>query len=145
MGNTTQAYEGSRSMLVTLEPWGAMSLLHPTFGSEEYHWLEFYIRGTFSSSSDLMAFFHDADGTELPPVPVLDLRHLSGGPVDSETWMRVRIPLSELNVRGEPLTRLNIQNNTGSGPLTFWIDEMRLVAVQTPAAQAFLPVVVGSP
>jgi hypothetical protein len=122
-----QGHSGTQSLEVELGPWGALSLWHPAFSSSQYHWLEFYVRGSSSSQPDLVAFFDGEDGTRLSPVPVNDCRHIEAGTIDAGTWKRVRIPLSDLNVPGLDLTRLSIQNKSSEDGALFWIDDIRLV------------------
>jgi len=122
-----QRHSGTQSLEVELDAWGALSLWHPAFSAGQYHWLEFYVRGSSSSQPDLVAFFDAEDGTRLSPVPVNDCRHIEAGTIDSGTWKRVRIPLSDLNVPGLDLTRLSIQNRSGEHAALFWIDDIRLV------------------
>jgi hypothetical protein len=117
----------TQPLQVELDPWGALSLWHPAFSSSQYHWLEFYVRGSSSSQPDLVAFLDAQDGTRLSPVPVNDCRHIEGGTIDPGTWKQVRIPLSDLNVPGLDLTRLSIQNGSSEDGASFWIDDIRLV------------------
>jgi Glycoside Hydrolase Family 113 len=142
---TDQVYRGAQSVSATLSAWGALSLVHPTFSPGQYYWLEFYVRGSSSSQFNLWAFFDAKDGTRLPPVPVNDCRYIEGGKIDSTTWRRVRIPLSDLNVPGLDLTRLSIQNQDGQKAASFWIDDIRLVGATKPIGQVFLPLVMKSP
>ncbi len=128
--NTAPADQRKRRaqpLQVELDPWGALSLWHPAFTSGQYHWLEFYVRGSSSSQPDLVVFFDAEDGTRLSPVPVNDCRHMEGGTINAGTWKRVRIPLSDLNAPGLDLTRLSIQNGSSEDRASFWIDDIRLV------------------
>jgi hypothetical protein len=140
MAATDQVLNGTQSISVTLQPWGALSLWHPAFDSSQYHWLEFYIRGS-STGQHLTAFFSTEDGAELDHVPVDDCRHIAGGTIDAGTWKLVRIPLSDLNRQGKILTRLTIQDRNSQGS-SFWIDYLRLVGAKAPSSWVYLPLVV---
>lgn len=139
---TDQAFSGPQSIAVTLGPWGALSLWHPAFGSAQYHWLEFYVRGSSSSQPNLSIFFDAKDSTKLVHVPVNDCRHIAGGTIDAGVWKRVLIPLSYLNAPALSLVRLNIQDKSGQGSTLFWIDDLRLVGAKEPSAWVYLPMVV---
>jgi hypothetical protein len=139
-------YAGTRSMSVTLQPWGAVSLSHAAFDAQPYTWLEFYVRGGSAIEPELAVFFHAADGangTALPSVPVNDCEYIAGGTIDSGTWKRVLIPLHELNGSGLGLVRLNIQNKDPQNTTQFWIDELRLVGAKEPTAKVMLPLVIS--
>ncbi|MFB0534853.1 MAG: hypothetical protein ACETWR_07720 [Anaerolineae bacterium] len=140
---TDQAFGGTQSIALTLGPWGSLSLWHPAFSSDQYHWLEFYVRGSSSSQPNLSAFFDSENGTKLVHVPVNDCRHIGGGTIDAGIWKRVRIPLSYLNAPDLPLVRLNIQDQSGQGSTLFWIDDLRLVGAKEPvfSSWVYLPMV----
>jgi hypothetical protein len=140
-GATEAVNSGSRSISVTLGPWGGFSLWHPPFETDAYHWLEFYVRGVSERQPVLVVFLDTEDGTRLPPVPVNDCRHIEGGIIETDKWKRVRLPLSDLNVPGLEWFRLSIQNTSGHDPASFWLDDVRLVAARAPSVQVFLPVV----
>jgi len=129
-------------MLVTLDPWGSLSLRHAAFGSDAYYWLEFTIRAASAEQPDLEAFFHAAGGDVLASAPVNDPRHLDGGTIVVDPWKRVRIPLRDLNAHGDVLERLNIKNRSGARQASFWIDDLRLVGAKEPEARTFLPLLV---
>jgi hypothetical protein len=141
---TDQRYKGARSIAAILGSWGAISLKDSTFNTSQYHWLEFYVRGSSAGEPNLVAFFETESGTSLPPVPVNDCRHINGGTIDSDTWKLVRIPLRDMNVQGVNLTRLNIQNQSEESSDLFWIDEIRLMGAKESTAWVFLPLVLKS-
>jgi hypothetical protein len=142
---TDQVFSSTQSISVTLGPWGALSLWHPAFSSGQYHWLEFYVRGSSSSQPILSAFFVAEDGTKLCQVPVNDCRHIEGGTIDADTWKRVTLPLSYLNDLGLPLVRLIIQDQSGQDSTSFWIDNLRLVgAKESLSRQVYLPLTLSN-
>jgi hypothetical protein len=141
MTATDQVFRGTHSISLTLEPWGALSLWHPAFSSGQYHWLEFYIRGSSTGEVHLSAYVSAEDGTELDRVPVDDCRHIGGGTIEAGTWKQVLIPLSDLNRTGSSLTRVTIQDQNSQGS-SFWIDDLRLVGAKEPSSRVYLPLVV---
>jgi len=139
---TDQVYSGARSLYVRLEPWGALSLWHSSFASQEYAWLEFRVRRAAAGAANLTVYLEAADGTPLYRAPVNNCRHIAGGTISADAWGLVRIPLSYLNRPGANLVRLNIQNQSGQDPTSFWVDELRLVGAQEPSPRVWLPLVV---
>jgi hypothetical protein len=136
---TDQKFSGTRSLAATLSPWGAISLQHPAFDSGEYHWLEFYIRGSSGAEPRLTVYLDAADGTLMDHIPVNDCRFVAGGTIGTETWKLVRIPLSELNRQGKSLTKLTIQDQSGQGT-SFWIDSLRFIGATEPSNRVYLPI-----
>ncbi len=124
---TDQVYSGTQAISVTLETWGGLSFWHPAFDSDPYHWLEFWVRGS-SSGEQPWVFFNSED--ELRARPVGDCRYVEGGTIEAGIWKRVRIPLSDLNAAGRPLTRVSIQDRSGQASTAFWVDEIRLVGAR---------------
>ncbi len=139
---TDQTFSGTHSLAATLSSWGAVSLQHSALDSSQYHWLEFYIRGSSSAEPLLAAFFDAADGTLMDHVPVNDCRFVAGGTIDAGTWKMVRIPLSELNRQGKSLTRLTIQDQSGQGA-SFWIDSLRFIGATGPSHWTYLPLLIA--
>jgi hypothetical protein len=142
LANASPTHEGARSIAAVLGPWGAISPRHSTFSADQYHWLEFYVRGSVGQEPQLVVFFDAADGTRLPPVPVNDCRFIGGGTIGAGEWKLVRIPLETLNPAGRSLSRLSIQNESDEQTTQFWVDGVRLVAAQEPSARVFAPLVV---
>ena len=140
---TGLVYSGVRSLSVRLEPWGALSLWHPAFASQEYAWLEFRVRRAAAEATSLTVFFEAADGTSLYRAPVNDCRHIAGGTIRADTWGLVRIPLSYLNRAGANLVRLNIQNASGEDTASIWLDDIRLVGAREPSTHIWLPLIVN--
>lgn len=151
---TDQVYSGTHAISVTLGAWGALSLHHPTFSADSYHWLEFYVRGSPSGQQHLQAFVNAEGDNPLRNRPVDDCRYVEGGIIEAETWKCVRIPLSDLNATEQSLVRVSIQDRSGQASTAFWVDELRLVGatwrVYLPAApvgrveitwRVYLPVV----
>jgi hypothetical protein len=143
LSNASPTYEGDRSISAVLGPWGAISPRRSTFTVDQYRWLEFYVRGPADQQPQLVVFFDGADGTQLPPVPVNDCRHISGGTIEAEGWKLVRIPLETLNPSGLALSRLSIQNKSDEQTGELWVDGVRLVAAQEPSARVFIPLAVN--
>lgn len=135
---TSPVYSGTRAISVSAEPWGTLSLYHPSFDSGRYYWLEFYIRESSSTEKQFRVFANDENDTELRYLPIC--RYLEGGVIEPGVWKRVRIPLTDLNAAGRFLQRVSIRN-FGDEPSLFWVDEIRLVAA---TRRVYLPVVIRS-
>jgi hypothetical protein len=145
MDSTSPVYEGLQSLSAVLGPWGAISPRRSVFDVGQYHWLEFYVRGSFDEQEPQLAVFFDAvDGTRLPPAPVNDCRYIDGGSIEAGVWKRVRIPLSVLNPSGGALSRVSIQNESDEQTAQFWVDGMRFVAAQEASTQVYIPLVLAS-
>jgi len=136
------AHSGHRSISMSLDAWGALSLQHAPFKASQYHWLEFYVRGSAADQPDLQVYWETAGGEALPPALVNYCLYLEDETIKADTWKRVRIPLDDLAVTDQDLVRLNIQNKSHQDSGTFWIDDLRLVGSTTYTDQVFLPLVV---
>jgi hypothetical protein len=120
---------GSCAIAVRLDPWGALSFAHPAFIPEPYlRLLEFWVYVPANHPPQLWAWFYDQDGRELVRRPVDDCRYLDRGSIVADAWNRVDIPLSHLGTPGFGLTRLCLEDRSGQGSSTFWVDDIRLVA-----------------
>lgn len=125
-------YSGTRAISVTLSPWGALSFYTPTLQTGPYNWLEFYIHGDGTASRDLWVFFYDAAGQERVRLWLEDPRYLEGGVVAADAWRRALIPLTDLGVANTTITRLAIQDRSGTTQAPFVLDEIALVPALPP-------------
>ena len=127
LSSNDPVYSGTQAISVTAQAWGALSLYHSTFNASPYYWLEFYVRKS-SSEQQLRVFAHDENDAVLRFRPVEDCRYTDGQPIEPEVWTRVLIPLSHLDASGRPIQRVSIMNYS-SQPVSFWIDEIRMVGI----------------
>jgi len=137
LASSNPVYSGTQAISITAQAWGTLSLHRSNFDSTPYYWLEFYVLKS-SAEQQLRAFANDENDTELRYRPVDDCRYTDGEPVGPGVWMRVRIPLRDLNAGGRQLQRVSIKNYNDQ-PSSFGLDEMRLVGATW---RVHLPIVV---
>ncbi len=127
---TDQAHNGRSSLRARLDPWGAVSFGHPAFPSYSYFFLEFTIRSAGEREPLLWAYFHDREGKPLVRAAVSDRRYIEGGKIEPGRWKRVSIPLAELGAARRFLSRFSLQDRSGGGTATFWVDDLRIVGAK---------------
>ncbi|MCS7261582.1 MAG: hypothetical protein NZ765_12540, partial [Anaerolineae bacterium] len=139
MGASQLSPEGTSSIALTLQPYGALSFWHsPPHDVSPYYWLEFHVRSADSTSPRLSVFLSDENGIEQLRVPVNDCRHIREGNIAAE-WKLARLRLSDLNRAGRPITRISIQEQNGRN-VSLYLADLRFVAAKNPY-QIMLPVI----
>jgi sugar lactone lactonase YvrE len=128
-------HSGVASVAVTpFNGFGALSLrIAPPLDGGGYSAIRFWVKGAAGGSS-LHFFTQPTDGGAGSP------GHSFVAP---SSWTQVVVPLSTL---GNPaaIARINVQNNTGSGQPTFYIDDMVVVAAGgSPGADVIADRVLG--
>jgi len=121
------AHSGTRSLRAKLDPWGAVSISHPAFASYSYHFLEFYVRDSGGTEPQLWVYFYDRDGNPLLRTPVNDPSYIEGGTIEAGSWKHVLIPLAEMGAGRKRLSRFSLQDRSGQGTSSFWVDDLRLI------------------
>jgi hypothetical protein len=124
---TETVASGAFATSATAQSWGAMALHYNNFDTSPYYWLELYVYKTTDTSS-VVVFANDENDHELRTRPVEDCRYTDNQPIVPGVWTRVRIPLKDLDASHRILQRLSIGNNSNQ-PLTFYVDDVRLVGV----------------
>jgi len=124
--STEQVQSGMYAIKAVDPTYGAVALHHEAFDSSHYYWLELYVYKS-SDPSKVAVWFNDENDNMLPDRPVEDCRYTGGQPITAGTWTRVRIPLKDLDASNRLLSRLSIGNGYDQ-PLTYYLDEVRLVA-----------------
>ena len=125
-----ESYRGSRSLRARLDPWGGVSVWHPAFTSYSYYFLEFHVRGSGGNGPQLWAYFYDRDGNSLLRTPVNDSRYIDGGKIEAGRWKRVCIPLADMGAARILLSRFSLQDRSGQGTATFWVDDLRIIGAK---------------
>jgi hypothetical protein len=134
--STEQVYSGTYAIKAVNPSWGAVALHHDAFDSSPYYWLELYVyKG--SDPSKVAVWFNDENGAQLRDRPVEDCRYTGGQPITAGVWTLVLIPLKDLDASNRLLSRLSIGNGYDQ-PLTYYVDEVRLVAASW---KLYLPLV----
>ena len=127
---TDQVHNGRFSLRARLAPWGAVSFGHPPFPSYSYYFLEFAIRCSEESEPQLWAYFSDREGRPLVRAQVNDNRYIEAGGIQAGRWTYVCIPLADLGAARRFLSRFSLQDRSGSGTSTFWVDDLRIVGAK---------------
>ncbi len=135
MLTTNPVYSGTRSISVTAQAWGALSLHHANFDTSPYYWLEFFVRES-AAGQQLRVFANDEQDTELLYLSLC--RYSEGGVIEPGTWKRIRVPLPDLNAAQRLIQRIAIKNYSDQSS-TFWVDEVRLIAATW---RVYLPVAI---
>ena len=136
---SSPTYGGSaRAIAVTYQPgnWGALWLVRPggDIDLSGYTAIRFAVHGGATGGQAIRV--QAGSGVNYPAANEVPLNHyLPGGPVANE-WRVVTIPLSDLNLAGGSLGSIALQSSVNSGQPTFYLDDLRLVAGQTPSPPA---------
>ena len=122
---TSPVYAGTKSLAATYTAaWGGVYLFRGTGVSPYLGKIEFYVHGGTAGGQQLRVQLADTGGwlTKLP----ID-SYIAGGSVAAGTWRKVSIPLSSLGVTTNRITKLVIQDGSGSVQPTFYVDEISFV------------------
>lgn len=130
LASTDQAHNGRSSLRARLDKWGAVSFGHLPFPSYSYYFLEFTIRSSGETEPLLWAYFHDREGKSLVRAVVNDNRYIEGGRIEPGRWKHVSIPLADLGAARRFLSRFSLQDRSGGGTTTFWVDDLRIVGAK---------------
>jgi alpha-L-arabinofuranosidase len=120
-----QVHTGTSAMAVTISAWGGLSLYHPPLDTANYPTLTFWINGG-SVGGQVLRLLTELSGVaqtgiELPPLA-------------ANTWTKFVVSLADLQAANRPdLTRITLQNISGSNLPTFYLDDMRLDLAPPPA------------
>lgn len=129
-------FEGSFSLGITYEDPSSFAAFHsPGLSMSPYTKIEFAMNAPANPSLQLM--LHDSAGVAGPTVSLDAYKSPSIG-----GWSLVSVPLIDLEMSGKTVTRVTIQENSGSPRPTYYIDDLRFTAsaVATPT-----PTVVSTP
>ncbi|PJF46646.1 MAG: hypothetical protein D6709_12040, partial [Chloroflexi bacterium] len=138
LNHTGTVYAGSSAIEATMTSgYAGLSLrVDPGLPGANYSVIQFWVHGGASGTRQLQVFVHLTDsggpGNETNAVPF---------DAPAGQWTKVVIPLSAFN--SPPATtikRINIQDRTGAGQPTFYVDEIKLLAAPTVPADCTTPV-----
>jgi hypothetical protein len=127
-------YSGSFAISMTAQAWGALSLHYDDLDTSPYTWLQFHVRKT-STEQQLRVYVNDENDVERRYLS--ECLYTGGQAIAPQTWIRVRIPLADLDAEGQVIRRISIKN-FADHPSSFWIDEMRWVAAKWPVYLPFV-------
>jgi hypothetical protein len=126
--NTSPIYSGSRSMAVTYNnAWAGLSFHSSGLNTSSLSHLHFAIAmGGRPLSNISVTLYGSADN----PLTTLDpTDYATGGAHD---WFTVSIPLSDLGAANSTVSRVAIQDNTGTTQPTFYVDELGFLSETNP-------------
>lgn len=127
LGSTERAAEGSRSIAVRLDPWGALSFARTAFAPDpDLRLVELAVYVPAGEPPALSISLYDQDGNELGRRPLDDCRYLEGEAraLVPGAWNWIRVPLRHLAAAGASLTRICFEDLSGRGSGEFWMDEI---------------------
>ena len=121
--DTSQPYNGARSIKVVQKAWGALSL-HSGLGGasieldpSRFSAVSFVVNGG-SSGMHLGVMLEDDAGHSFPEIDL--------GWMPANTWVKVSVPMSQLDPLGRVFDRVDIQH-IGNVGRTYWVDDIDLV------------------
>lgn len=129
--SSVAVHSGSKSLAVTITGgWGALSLHHDNLDTSSFTNLSFWIHGG-SSGGQLLALNAEANGA----LPGINLQ-----PLTANAWQLVSVPLTSLNIANiTNLNRITVQDRSGGGASTFYVDDMTLFGGPTPPSATTIP------
>src|SRR5262245_42059409 len=126
------AHGGSRSVKVTYTAaWQGFYLHHGAFDSSNFSTLTFWVNGGSTSGRNITVagLLSDVAQTGVPLNS-----YIAGGSVAANTWRKVTIPLSALQINNHTnVTGFWLQDGSGGAQPAFYVDDIVLVAVPPPS------------
>jgi len=117
--SSAQAHTGLRAISVSLTAWGALSLHHDALDTSGYASLTFWAHGGTTGGQQLK-LYAELGTTAQPAVNLPAL--------PANAWQQFTFPLTALGVADRPdFTRFSLQDATGAGAATFYVDDVALV------------------
>lgn len=136
--NTSPVHSGSYSISVTMGGWAGIQLYHPNMDSTPYSSISFWLNGGTSGGQHLQVYGLLNGGGQSA--------HYALGTVATNTWQQFTVPLSALGVANQTnFSGFVIQDSTGAGEPTFYLDDISLVATTNalPVSGTNAPVAIG--
>jgi hypothetical protein len=123
--NALPVHSGSDSISVTMTAWQGLQIWHPDMDSTPYTNLTFWLNGGSSGGQKLQVYgMVDSGGTNNF---ALGARYPIG-PLTAGSWQQFTVPLAALGAAALPnFTGFVIQDSTGAGQPTFYVDDISLV------------------
>jgi len=123
--STAVIHGGSKAISATITAGnGGLSLYHGNFDSSPYTNLTFWIHGGAAGGQRLQVYA-ELSGVGQPPVSLATLA--------ANTWQQITLSLASLGVANKAnFSRFTIQDRSGSGAATFYVDDLKLTANPVP-------------
>ena len=121
--NTSPVYAGTRSIKVVESGWGALSVQNGSWSATKeidpsvYSSVEFQVYSG-SAGFNLAVRLERDSGVSFPEIVV--------GILPTKQWIKVSVPMSQLNPGGQLFDRLDIRDYSGTSR-TYFVDSLRLV------------------
>ena len=124
---TSPVYAGTKSMAVTYNSgWVGLSLHNAGFNTSTYTHLQFYIFPAGMSVPNVKAILYNSSG----PIKNVSIQTYSTSL--GTGWYRITIPLADLGGANTTITRITLQEYSGSSQPTFYIDSLGFVNQSAP-------------
>jgi hypothetical protein len=132
LASSDYAHGGTKSVKVTYTAaYQGFYLHHAAFNTSPYASLNFWITGGGVSGRkiNVQALINDSS-----QAPVLLDSYIAGGGISASDWREVTIPLTALQAgQKNNMTGFWLQDASGGSQASFYIDDIRLVAIPAPA------------
>ena len=123
-------YLGAKSMSVTYSrAWAGLSLHTAGFATSGYGQLHFALRPNGTALPAVQVSLYDATGKLIRPVSLA-----AYAKADPSGWYVVDIPLTDLGAANMTITRVQLQEGSGTAQPTYYVDDMRFIADAPPPA-----------
>jgi len=136
--NASPVHAGAKSLSISLTAWGGLSLHHSDIDTSTYASLSFWIHGGATGGQLLKLYAELGTGAQ----SAVSLPSLL-----ANNWQQITLSLASLGVANQPnFARFSIQDATGAGAQTFYLDDILLVAAtnSTPGTGAPVAITVNA-
>ena len=121
--------EGNVSIKASLDAWGGICFAHKGVETRPYRWIEFYINyGDVTQRKLMMSGYGKDDEAFYYQLNITEPVYYSDGMIMPQTWHLIRIPLHDIGLDNQEITKICITDGSGDGQKTFWLDAFRLLA-----------------
>jgi alpha-L-arabinofuranosidase len=141
--NTSPVHSGAHSISVNITgAYGALQLVHSSsISTIGYSYLSFWLNGSTNGGQQLQVYGLLNQGGSATPQP----QHFSMNTPLTNTWQQYFVPLAAIGAAGATnFDGFAIQDDAGSAESTFYLDDIQLISVPTPAV-VHLTVNAGQP
>jgi fibronectin type 3 domain-containing protein len=136
---TAPVAAGARSLAVSFQPWGGLSLHRNTGAVTGMSAVVLSVYGS-AAGVDLQVYV-SKDGTSLPGV--LLAQHCAGRVIPAGAWTRCSVPISALAPAGTPIDGIGLRDVGGVARPTIYLDDVGLVPAAPPAPAGLAAAVSG--
>ncbi len=134
LASNTAAHNGLYSIAVTYGAWQGLYLHYPEVATTGYTLLRFFVNGGSTGGQKVNLYatrFINGDNKDGPAISL--------PPIPQDSWVEVRISLTDLDALSAPLTGLVWQDASGGIQPTLYIDDIALVSDESPDGPRLTP------